>query len=619
MTGLLTALVSSSGLRASGNVGVSVGLPAGQNLVEGTEANLFVGAAAANSNWRKAGVATVAALGTLVPLLAGIWFLYSYVPGRYLDYAVAVIVVGIGVHEVMEGLGDRPKGGAASRRHPLDGPLGIDPANPDRIRKFQSQHGLADDGVLGPRTRGAILAELRRRGEDPRPNQVGVDVTDESSVSDFQRRAGLRPDGVIGPRTQGALAAETARLLPDPADPDSIRRFQRRHCLPATGVVDTRTQGALRAVRAERGDGSGQQGGDGEADRPDGGTGFADSVDLTSGEQVARFQRERGLPETGSVDAMTQGALRAEIAWRGRQLGLDPADPASVRRFQAARELDESGIVDEPTQASIRADREKVETATPGRWAALGIDPTDQRSIKRFQALHGLQRTGEIGGDTREELRRTEEWTAGIDPADSASVTGFQAAQGLPCTGVVDDETQGAMRLHRAELQRRHDVSPPAETPAWYPLDPTDPGSIKKFQAEHGLPESGTIGNPCQAALRDAVAGRTREAVERVEQAQDGGGFIARNKDAWPGYVGVILEGGEAGLFTIGVAQGTHQYYLAAIAGGAAFAAPWVGLIWLRRWLQSRPKWVFELTIGSILAAAGTIFGLFRATGIFGG
>jgi peptidoglycan hydrolase-like protein with peptidoglycan-binding domain len=614
MTGLLASLYSAaaSAGKSSGSIGVAAGLPAGQNVVEGTEANLMVGAAAANSNWRKAAVAASAALVTVLILLGGMWFLYK-AGGAYADYAVGAIVVGIGVHEVMEGLEDKPKGGAESRPHALAGPLGIDPANPALIEKFQSEHGLKEDGVLGPRTRGAILAELRRRGEEPQPNRLGVDVTDENSVIAFQHRAGLRPDGVIGPRTQGALAAESARLLPDASDPDSIRRFQRRYHLPETGVIDAQAQGALRAVHD--GGGGAEDTGDGEAVR----SGSADGIDLTNGEGVARFQRERGLPESGVVDAMTQGALRAEIGWRSRQLGLDPADPAVVRRFQSVHGLAQTGVVDGPTQAAIRDMQESAEATVPARWTALGIDPTDQESIKRFQALHGLKPAGEIDADTREQLQRTEEWTAGIDPADPASVARFQAAQGLQPTGVVDAETQGAMRLYRAELQRRHDADPPAETPAWYPLDPTDPGSIKGFQREHGLRDTGTMAEPTQEALRATVADRTREAVQRAERAGNGGGLISKYRDAWPGYFGFILEGGEAGLFTIGVAQGTGQYMVAAIAGGTAFAAPWLGLIWLRDWLQSRPKWVFELTIGTILVTAGTIFGLFRATGVFGG
>lgn len=80
----------------------------------------MVGAAAANSTWRKAWVALGLALLSLAPYLAGIWFLYEYEPGQHIDYGVAVLSFGIGVHEVMEGLKDRSEKGQ-TRRVALDG------------------------------------------------------------------------------------------------------------------------------------------------------------------------------------------------------------------------------------------------------------------------------------------------------------------------------------------------------------------------------------------------------------------------------------------------------------------------------------------------------------------
>lgn len=625
MKGLLAFLSS------SGNTGVAVGLPAGQNMVEGTEATLFVGAASAKAGWRKAWVATLAGLVTLAPYLAGLWFLYKYEPGQYIDYAIAVLIFGIGVHEVMEGLEDRPRR-AGARRHALDGPLGLDPADATQIERFQSEHGLEADGVIGPQTRGALLAELRRRGEEPEANRLGVDVTDEASVTAFQSRVGLDPDGIVGARTQGALAAEAARALPDPADPADVRRFQRRCGLAETGVVDARTQGALVVARLDPGEGEGpsapagrrrfvgRPGRDRLAARPDTGLGDLYGVDLTSGEDVTRFQRACGLPETGVVDARTQGALRAELERRHRALELDAADPVSVERFQVAHHLEVTGVVDERTQAAMRAERTSVEATSGDERAVVGLDPTDPGSIERFQALHGLERTGEIDEGTREALRRSLEWTAGVDPGDGASVARLQSAHGLEPTGTVDDETQGVLRLYRSELAGRHGIDPDQvadEVP--YPLDPTDAGSISAFQRAHGLAETGEIGPDTRAALQAALEARARERIEEADSAEDGGGFFSTYKDAWPAYLGIVLEGGEAGLFTIGVATGTGASYAAAIAGGAAFVAPWVAFAFLRGWIESWPKWVFELTIGAILAAAATIFGLFRATGIFGG
>lgn len=604
-------------LGGSGNTGIAAGLPAGQNLVEGTEASLMVGAAAANSSWRRATVATVAALFSLAPFLAGLWFLYKYEPGQYIDYAIAVIIFAIGVREVREGLEERPSG-AGARRFALDGPLGIDPADPAQVKRFQGERGLEEDGVIGPRTRGALLAELGRRGEAPRPNRLGVDVTDEASVRGFQRRVGLPASGVIDERTQGALAAEAALPLSDPTDPAAIRRFQREHRLEETGVVDERTQGALRAVRRA----GGPERAVAQAGEP---AGWIErhfrepyGIDLTSDAEVARFQRDRGLPDSGVVDARTQGALRAEVERRHRLGLVDPVDPTAMCRFQESHGLTATGVLDEPTRVALQAELDDRGPTSEADRVVLGVDPTEPASIERFQALHDVDRTGVIDEATREALREAAEWTAGVDPSDPETVRRFQAASGLEATAVVDPETQGALRLYRTELARRHgEDAGPAEAD-WYPLDPTDAGSIASFQRDRGLPDTGTIDRRTQAALQAAAETRAAAALAEAERSEQGRGLIAKYKDAWPAYFGVLLEGGEAGLFTMGVAHGTGSWYVSAIAGGAAFALPWALLVVLRSWIASWPKWLFELTIGAILVAASTIFGLFRATGIFG-
>lgn len=532
------------------------GLPLGLNTVEGGEAALLVGASAARGGWRKAWLATVAALLTLIPFAVGLYFLFRYFPGSSIDYAIAAVIFVLGVNELREGLSERPRG-RGRRRFPLDGPAGVDPADPMSIRRFQREHGLEPDAVIGAATRGALRSELAERGERPRPNRLGVDITDEESVRRFQRSRGLRPDGVVGPRTQGALAADATMQLLDPADASSITRFQRDHDLPQTGAVDAPTRAALHTIAVER--------------RSDGDSGDGLPLDVTSEAAISRFQRERGLDATGMVDLRTQGALRAELKRRRGHAG-----------------------------ASNEA-------------AVAGVDPTDPRSIARFQELHGLEATGELDADTIEQLRRLEEWLGGVDPTDPGRVAEFQREHGLDPRGTVDRETQGALRAERARMLRMHGNGAVDVDDTWYPLDPTDSGSIAGFQREHDLEPNGEIDRATQAALR---------ALRREREAGSGAGVQSRlgsYASVWPAYVGGVLESGEAVLYTFGVAHGSATWIPAAIGGAIGFALPWAGLAVLRGWVESKPEWLVELSIGVVLICAASTFGALRATGVFGG
>jgi LysM repeat protein len=109
-------------------------------------------------------------------------------------------------------------------RGPIDGVQG--PKTVRAVRAFQRRHGLAVDGLAGPRTR-AALGRHGRPLFGTRALRRGMRGYDVGVLQFLLRRHGLRPgrlDGHFGARTAAAL-----------------RRFQRRAGLTRDGVVGPRT------------------------------------------------------------------------------------------------------------------------------------------------------------------------------------------------------------------------------------------------------------------------------------------------------------------------------------------------------------------------------------------
>lgn len=113
--------------------------------------------------------------------------------------------------------------------HPVDGISG--PWTQHAVRTFQSQHGLAVDGVAGPRTRAA----LGKRGKPPlgaRPMHLGQRGWDVAALQFLLHSRGFEPggfDGGFGPNTLNA-----------------VRRYQAAAGLDVDGVAGPATIAALR-------------------------------------------------------------------------------------------------------------------------------------------------------------------------------------------------------------------------------------------------------------------------------------------------------------------------------------------------------------------------------------
>ncbi|HEY6655082.1 MAG TPA: peptidoglycan-binding protein [Solirubrobacterales bacterium] len=116
--------------------------------------------------------------------------------------------------------------------HPVDGISG--PWTQGAVRTFQSQHGLAVDGVAGQQTRAA----LGKRGKPKlgkRPMHTGQRGWDVAALQFLLHARGFEPngfDGGFGPNTESA-----------------VRRFQGVARIGVDGIAGPTTLGALRGIR----------------------------------------------------------------------------------------------------------------------------------------------------------------------------------------------------------------------------------------------------------------------------------------------------------------------------------------------------------------------------------
>lgn len=100
------------------------------------------------------------------------------------------------------------------------------------VRKFQGDHGLAVDGIAGPKTLKALVDAAKpkpsAKASVPFPGLIKRGSHDSHEVKRIQRAVGVKPDGIFGPATERAVKA-----------------YQSRHGLKADGIVGKKTWGVL--------------------------------------------------------------------------------------------------------------------------------------------------------------------------------------------------------------------------------------------------------------------------------------------------------------------------------------------------------------------------------------
>ncbi len=109
-------------------------------------------------------------------------------------------------------------------RWELEHHAGMDVIDPGSVRQFQREHGLSADGVVGEQTSAALRAlrhDLEPEDEQAREQRYGgdpeqrvddrlLDPGEPEEIRRFQQRHRLADDGVLGPRTRSALQAVRA-------------------------------------------------------------------------------------------------------------------------------------------------------------------------------------------------------------------------------------------------------------------------------------------------------------------------------------------------------------------------------------------------------------------------
>lgn len=205
------------------------------------------------------------------------------------------------------------------------------------VARFQQSSGIRADGIVGSRTRQAILVSLNQRpdgvgGEgDSLPNALnvgdaGTQVTQLQTALQQLRYINFNPTGYFGPTTR-----------------DAVARFQRDYGLVPNGIADSRTLATITRALASVNPGCVANRGDiclGENSQRvvavqqrlrDWGF-LNDNINGLYGpatkDAVAQFQRYYGLNPTGFVDFQTWQALRL-----GNTGGPTAGNPTPQNRY----------------------------------------------------------------------------------------------------------------------------------------------------------------------------------------------------------------------------------------------------------------------------------------------
>lgn len=389
----------------------------------------------------------------------------------------------------------------------VDGIFG--PGTAAAVKTFQSDQGLTATGVVDASTAAALGtvsttsdAEAPPAGDDSSASTADEQPAEAASSSPF---VGLK----IGAR--GGTVKQMQQILLDAgfnvvggADgifgvltANALSSFQNANGMTANAIVDAATATALEASAAEAPEADAPSGSSNSAsplaglrygslgsdvkqlqqlliDRGIRVRGGADGVFGTATQSALKeFQASKGLPQSGTVDDATAGALAssdgpdgaaaaspfvglkagslgssvkglqqmlidAGVSVRGGADGIfGPATAGALKDFQRSQGLDASGVADAATVAALdNPQAPAAPVADEGGFAVYGEKGTRVLALQGALVNAGISVRGGVDGD--------------FGGGTSAAVMEFQRQQGLSVTGKVSDATAAALGLERA-------------------------------------------------------------------------------------------------------------------------------------------------------------------------